>query len=161
SALVFFAMFASRPAGAADPLAAPRGSALADKIARAKDLFDKGYALLKAGDCERALGLFKRSLDEAPSSSSTMNAAHWLNELKREGEALELYEELITTYSDELSESDKASVITTIAELRKKVGSLDLSASVEGEVIIDGRARGKLPRDAPFRVTEGEHTVRI
>jgi tetratricopeptide (TPR) repeat protein len=155
-------MLASSPAGAADPKAAPPEGAAEGKIARAKDLFDKGYALLKAGDCERALGLFKRSLDEVPSSSSTMNAAYCLNDLKRADEALELYEDLLTTYGAELSDADKTVIEAAVAALRKKVGSIELSANVDGgQVIIDGRARGKLPLDAPVRVTEGEHTVRI
>lgn len=155
-------MLASPPAGATDPPAVPPEGAAEAKIARAKDLFDKGYALLKAGDCERALGLFKRSLGEAPSSSSTMNAAYCLNDLKRADEALELYEDLLITYAAELSDGDKAMIEAAVAALRKKVGSIEISASADGgQVIIDGRARGKLPLDAPIRVTEGEHVVRI
>jgi hypothetical protein len=157
SALLLGATLAPRPAVAADP-APPSGAA--ERLARARDLFDKGYALLRAGDCEGALRLFQLSLAEAPSSSSTMNAAYCLNELKRPGEALELYEDLLITAA-ELSEGDKAVIAAAVAKLRKKVGSIELSANVDGQVTVDGRERGKLPRDAPIRVAEGEHVVRI
>lgn len=154
------AMLVAPPAGAAEPAAAPPEPSAA-RIARAKDLFDKGYALLKAGACERAIGFFKRSLAEAPSSSSTMNAAYCLNELKRSDEALEMYEDLLITFSEDLSAADHAVIAAATRELRKKVGSLELSANVDAEVVVDGRARGKLPIEAPIRVTEGEHVLRL
>jgi hypothetical protein len=130
-------------------------------IETAKDLFRKGVALFEAGDIERALDFFLRSRGAFASSKNTLNAAICLERLGRADEAIELYEEVLTKFSDGIDANARAGVISATAALRKKVGSIDVSANVDGMLVIDGRMRGKLPLVAAVRVLPGSHVVRV
>jgi len=128
----------------------------------AKDLFLKGVTLFNAGDTERALDHFLRSRAAFASSKNTINAAICLDKLERFDEALELYEEALTRFGGQLDDSDKATIGPTMTKLRQKVGSIDVSANVlGGSLVIDQRARGKLPLLTPVRVLAGPHIVRV
>jgi hypothetical protein len=139
---------------------APR-TASADALATAKDLFKKGVALLEAGDVERALDYFLESRKAYPSSKNTGNAALCLDRLGRYDEALEMYEELLLKFEGDLDADDRANIGPAMAALRSKVGGLSLSSNVDGQVVVDGRARGKLPLTSPIRLLRGRHTVRV
>jgi predicted RNA-binding protein with TRAM domain len=143
--------------GKKPPAAAPESPALA----KAKDLFKQGIELFKAGDHERALDLFLRSREAYPSAVNTTNAAICLDKLKRYDEALELYEEVITKHASEIDDAERKSLAPAMAALRARVGSIDVSANVEGTVVVDGRPRGKLPLTTPLRAKPGERTVRV
>src|SRR5512133_1763754 len=133
----------------------------ASALALAKDLFRKGVVLLQANDVERALAYFLRSRDAQASAKNTGNAAICLSRLGRYDEALEMYEELLVHFSADLDAEDRATLVPAMTALRDEVGAVDLSANVDGLVVIDGRARGKLPFSAPVRVLGGRHTIRI
>jgi hypothetical protein len=131
-------------------------------LEKAKDLFRQGVTLLGAGDTERALDLFLRSRAAFPSAKNTTNAAICLDQLGRYDEALELYEEVLTKFASDLDESDRAAIAPAMATLRQKVGSVDVSANVDGaSIVIDGRARGTLPLTTPIRVLAGKRLVRV
>lgn len=137
--------------------AAPADPALAD----AKTLFKQGIEIFNTGDYERALDFFLRSRAAFPSAVNTTNAAICLDKLKRYDEALEMYEEVITKHSSQIDESERKALAPSMASLRAKVGSVDVSANVEGTVVIDGRPRGKLPLTTPLRAMPGTRTVRV
>jgi hypothetical protein len=147
---------ADEPPDVGDDMTTP-----AAHLALAKDLFRKGVALLQADDVERALSYFLRSRAEQASAKNTGNAAICLSRLGRYDEALEMYEELLLRFSADLDPEDRATLVPAMAALRDKVGAIRLSASVDGLVVIDGRARGSLPFSAPVRVLGGPHTLRI
>jgi PEGA domain-containing protein len=147
---------ADEPPDVGDDMTTP-----AARLALAKDLFRKGVALLQADDVERALSYFLRSRAEQASAKNTGNAAICLSRLGRYDEALEMYEELLLRFSADLDAEDRATLVPAMAALRDKVGAVSLSASVNGLVVIDGRARGTLPFSAPIRVLGGKHTIRI
>ena len=147
---------AARPA-----LAEPPSAAVADRLARAKELNREGIALLDAGENERALDYFRRSRQEFPSSKNVANVAICLDKLGRYDEALEVYEELLTRFASGLDEDDKAAIAPAMAALRARVGSLVISSSQGGALVIDGRARGELPLAGPVRVLRGPHLVRV
>lgn len=150
---------ASAPPAASAP-AVP--SADQEKLALAKDEFRKGLALLEAKNYERALDFFLRSRALVPSRQNTINAALCLENLGRHDEALDMYEEALAGFSKELSEESRGAVVAATEALRGKVGSLDLSASVEkASVSVDGRPRGGLPRSGPLRVMPGPRKVRV
>jgi hypothetical protein len=151
------------PARAQDPRPedAEAPATPAARLALAKDLFRKGVVLLQADDIERALDYFLRSRAEQASAKNTGNAAICLSRLGRYDEALEMYEELLLRFSADLDAEDRATLVPAMAALREKVGGINLSANVDGLVVIDGRARGKLPINAPIRVLAGKHTIRI
>lgn len=131
------------------------------KLKQARELFIQGNTLLEAKDYERALVYFRKSRALVPSISNTSNAAFCLMELKRSAEALELFEELLTKFGEELTAEEKRSIGQTARDLRKQVGSLDVSANVEGKLIVNGRQRGTLPLSAPLRLLPGRHVVRV
>jgi hypothetical protein len=159
-AAAFFGLaLAPPPARAQDPRPRPEGSA--DRRARAREEFRKGYALLNAGDCEHAIDFFLRSRAEEPSGPNTRNAAVCLDRLGRYDEALEMYEELLLSFPEDLDDRDRAIIGPAMAALRRKVGGLDVSANVDGLVVVDARPRGALPLRAPMRILAGRHVVRI
>jgi hypothetical protein len=130
-----------------------------DKLAEAKRLFRAGNDLRRAGDLPKALELYQRSHDLVPSVPNTWNSATCLADLGRADEALDYYTELLSTLREQLGPEDLASVTSEMTRLRDKVGAIDLRANVDGSVVIDGRARGKLPLLAPLRVLPGHRTV--
>src|SRR5262249_49987297 len=92
---------------------------------------------------------------------NTKNAAYCLYRLDRFDEALDLYEDLLTRFGAQLDESTKASLGPRMQELRRKLGSLDVAANVDGAIVIDGRLRGRLPLLAPLRLLPGRRVVRV
>lgn len=128
----------------------------------AKELFFRGVTLLEAGDSERALDAFLRSRATIPRRGNTLNAAICLEKLGRYDEALELYEDVVARFAADVSAADRAALTATMADLRKRVGGLEVVANVTGaSVQVDGRQRGTLPLSSPIRVTAGPHVVRV
>jgi hypothetical protein len=144
-------------------LAAPAALGQADpaRLEEAKELFRRGVTLLTAGDTERALESFLGSRALVPSGKNTANAAICLERLGRYDEALEMYEEVLARFSKDLDEEDRASLAPVMAQLREKIGYLELSANVDGLVIVDSRARGRLPLQTALRVLPGRRRVRV
>jgi len=166
SMLVFAALLAcALPARAQAPSAsAPAQEPLpaADpRLEQAKQLFRQGTTLLQSGDHQRALEYYMASRAIVPSVPNTLNAAICLDRLGRYDEALELYEELLTKFQEQVTDEIRREVAPAMAALRRRVASLDVSANVEGTLIVDGRMRGKLPLLAPVRVIPGTHQVRV
>ena len=152
----------SGPAVALAQAEAPLPDAVAgDPTPKAKELFQRGNELRKSGDCQAALVLYLASRELVPAAANTMNAAYCLHQLKREDEALELYEELIGRFANDLTEQDRSAIAPAMVELRRALGSLELSANVTGIVVVDGRMRGKLPLLVPLRLNAGRHVVRV
>jgi hypothetical protein len=143
-------------------LVAPPARASDDAIERAKDRFRRGVILFNANDLERALQLFLESRAAFPSVQNTSNAAICLDKLGRHDEALELYEQLLTEFPSGVPVDESRAVASAMEALRKRVGSVWLSADVAGaSVVIDGRARGTLPLVVPIRVLPGRRLVRV
>lgn len=151
-------------AAPASPPAAGNGNAQAAsaqaKLDKAKELFRKGNELRSAGDYQGALDMYLASRRELPSIPNTLNAALSLDHLGRFDEALEMYEDLLTRFPH-LDEKDRRAVANAMRVLRGKLGSLDVSSNVDGELLIDGRQRGKLPLTSPVPVLPGRHVVRV
>ncbi|WP_434043281.1 MULTISPECIES: PEGA domain-containing protein [Sorangium] len=144
------------------PPAEPAPPAPPDEaLARAKELFQAGNELRKIGDCQRALELYLRSRRVVASVPNTLNAAFCLDQLGRYDEALQLYEALLTEFRAELGEPERRGVVSTIAGLRGRIGSVLVSSNVDGLVLIDGRPRGRLPLAGPIRLLPGGHTLRV
>jgi PEGA domain len=133
----------------------------AERLERAKALFREGNALLAVGDPERALERFLRSRSAVASGKNTVNAAICLERIGRYDEALEMYEELLVRFPQDLDEQDRENLGPAIASLRERLGSVDISANVEGLVVVDGRPRGRLPRTTVLRVIAGKRLLRV
>jgi hypothetical protein len=133
----------------------------APRLSLAKDLFRRGVAFLNAGDFEGALDFFLRSRALVPSGPNTKNAAICLERLGRYDEALEMFEELLRAFGAGLSPIDQATLGQVLHVLAEKVGSIQITANVDGQVIVDGRDRGRLPLIGPVRVRGPRHLIRI
>lgn len=150
------------PASSAAPAGgSPSDAPSPEALAEAKELFKSGVTLFNAGDMERALDYFLRSRAAYASSKNTINAAICLDKLGRYDEALELYEEVLTKFAASLDDESRAAIAPAMTALRGKVGSITVSANVDGSVLVDGRSRGKLPLTGPVRVLGGKHVVRV
>jgi tetratricopeptide (TPR) repeat protein len=148
-----------------EPLRVDSGSSAAasasERLARAKSLFRKGIALLEAGDLERALDLFLQSREVVPSIPNTIDAALCLDRLGRQDEALELWEQVLVDFQDDLDAASRASVAASISAAQRRVGTIEIASNVGGDISIDGRPKGPWPRKTPLRATEGVHQLRI
>ncbi len=136
-------------------------NAATERATRAKELNKQGIAMLDAGDLERALDYFLQSRKVLPTTKNTTNAAIVLEKLGRYDQALELYEELLLKFAGGLGDEDREAIAPAMAELRPKVGGLEVTSNVGGTVQIDGRERGKLPLLSPVRVLPGKHDIRV
>jgi hypothetical protein len=144
------------------PSDAPRPDAEKEgKLAEAKRLFKQGNELRRVGDCQKALELYLASRALIPSVPNTVNSAYCLDQLGRFDEALEMYESLIGQFGSEMTETDKQSAASAMAALRRKVASVEISANIDGSLVVDGRLRGHVPLPSPLRVLSGTHTLRI
>ncbi len=132
-----------------------------ERLEEAKVLFRDGVALLNAGDPERALESFLKSRAIVPSGKNTANAAICLERLGRYDEALELYEELLARFADDLDQQDREKLAPIMAALRERLGRLDISATVDAALVVDGKPRGTLPRTTSLRLLPGKHRVRL
>lgn len=132
-----------------------------ERLEAAKDFFRQGNAELAAGRYDRALDLFLQSRAQVPSVANTNNAALALEKLERSDEAIDLYEELLASFAGRLSSEERASVSSKLAALQQQVGRLQVSANIDGTLIVDGRRRGVVPLGAPIRVPAGPHLVRV
>jgi hypothetical protein len=131
------------------------------RLDQAKTLFREGVVLLQESEPERALDRFLRSRALVPSAKNTINAGICLERLGRFDEALELYEDASARFAQELDERDRRSLDLVLADLRRRVGRLELTANVEAAVKIDGRPRGFLPRAAPLPLLPGVRALHL
>jgi PEGA domain len=138
-----------------------RAETAVERLDRAKGLFREGNALLQAGDPERALERFLQSRELVPSGKNTANAAICLQRLGRNDEALEMYEELLSRFAADIDEQDRQNLAPSMAQLRRGLGNLEISANVDGLVTVDGRPRGRLPRVTALRVVPGKRRIRV
>jgi hypothetical protein len=143
------------------PPTPPESAGDAERLAAAKEQFRRGVALFAAGDLQRALDFFIESRTRYPSAKNTLNAAVCLDRLGRLDEAVELYEEALGRFGADLDAADRSSIGAALTALRGKLGAVDISANVEGSIVIDGRLRGRLPLSGPIRLGAGRHALRI
>ena len=122
--------------------------------------YKAGNELLRKQDYEGALGLFLRWRELWHRSANTKNAAFCLFELGRYPEALALYEEILEYFSNEIDSDERALIVKTAADLRKKLLLVDVRES-SGVFSIDDQSCGSLPRIEPVYLLPGSHILRI
>jgi tetratricopeptide (TPR) repeat protein len=158
--LLFGAVTLVRDARAQEAPAAPAPTPAA--IEEAKRFFEQGESLRGAGQYQAALEAYLKSRSLVPRASNTLNAAVCLHALKRYDEAFDMFEEALTKYPEgQVSKESKDSAKKAMADIEALVGRIDVSANIDGSLVIDGRTRGKLPLVAPVRVLAGKHVVRV
>lgn len=123
-------------------------------------LFKAGIELRDQKNWKGALSFFLQSRAIERRVSSTWNAAHCLNLLKRYPEALAFYEEVKRDFSDELSETKKAVIEQAIQDLQSKIFIANMPNS-GGIYAVDGQTCGELPRPTPIYLFPGHHRLQI
>jgi len=138
-----------------------RAEGSADTETRARALFEQGLDLARSERWDAALAAFLRSRELHRSRGNTQNAAIALARVGRSDEAFDLFSELLRDYPG-LSSQDQALVQAELGKLAPLVGSIDVVSSDAGaSVLIDGRARGKIPLSGSLRVAAGARIVRV
>ncbi|HRI65507.1 MAG TPA: tetratricopeptide repeat protein [Polyangium sp.] len=122
--------------------------------------YKAGHDLLSTKDYEGALALFLRSRELWPRGANTKNAAICLSELGRYPEALALFEEVLGHFSDEFTSEEIAAIGDVVADLRKKVLSVEVLES-SGTFAIDDESCGSLPRKEPVYLLPGSHVLHV
>ncbi len=122
--------------------------------------YKAGNDLFRKQDYEGALDLFRRSRELWPRGANTKNAAICLSELGRYPEALALFEEVLGHFSDEFTSEEIAAIGDVVADLRKKVLSVEVLES-SGTFAIDDDSCGPLPRKEPVYILPGSHVLHV
>jgi hypothetical protein len=156
---ILVALLSARPVAAEPaPPASPTEPAQRND-ARAE--FDRGIVLFEQGSFDRALALFRRSLEMYPTRAAATNAALCLKRLGRFDEALDALEAMRERFGP-LPPADQAEYDEEVAELSKQVGTLEVRGIEPGsQVEIDGIVRATAPLGSPLRVSRGEHRLRV
>ncbi|WP_433931039.1 PEGA domain-containing protein [Sorangium cellulosum] len=156
---------ASGEAAPAQDPAAPRS--LGDEVPvseavrqEALQHFEKGLALLGQGALGPALAEFMLSRKLFPTRAATRNAAIALRELHRDNEALDMFEAFLRDFN--ASAAERTAVQRDIAELRARVGTIDITGAEPGaSIVVSGEDRGQYPPFKPIRVPAGPHVIRV
>ena len=129
--------------------------------AEARGHFEKGLHLLQEEAWAAALAEFLISRELFPTRAATTNAAVALRKLRRFDEALDMFETLLRDFAN-VPAGERATAQRAIAELRERVGTIDINGAEPGaSIVIGGQARGEYPPVTPLRVSAGTHLVRI
>lgn len=127
---------------------------------QARQHFVRGLGLLREQAWSPALAEFLRSRALYPTRVATNNAAIALRRLERYDEAIEMYETLLRDF--EVSTAEREAAQKAIAELRQRVGTIDITGAEPGAaIVISSEDRGEFPPIQPIRVPAGNHVVRV
>lgn len=123
--------------------------------------FEKGISLVQESAWAAALAEFLVSIELFPTRSALFNASLCYQKLQRFDDALDSYEKLLRDYPN-LPADDKATAQKAVAEMRSRVGTVDVTDAEPGaSIVISGQDRGEFPPVAPLRVGAGSHVVRV
>jgi hypothetical protein len=154
-----------KPPAAASASAAPTAAPTApprDEAARKEEArlhFERGIALSDEESWNAALVEFARSRELFATRGNTKNLGLTLRKLQRFDEALDTYELLQREFPN-MSPQDRAFVDKELDELRKRVGTLEVTTEAGATVTISNRNRGAAPTGT-LRVSAGSHVVRV
>jgi hypothetical protein len=128
----------------------------------AKVRFQRGLELVQNESWDAALAEFLASRKLFPTRVALKNAALSLRQLKRNVEALAMYNELLASFGSSLSPEEKKTVEDAITQLRQTVGEVAIESDQPGStVVIDGKQQEGLTPLPAIGVNAGTHTVRI
>lgn len=124
--------------------------------------YEKARTFYDRREWSRALAEYLAARQLYSSWAATSGAAVCLKQLGRHDEALEMFEELLRTFSHRLPAAAKEAAQRQLDELRQLVGILEIDGAEPGALIaVDGRHRGDAPLPGPLRLTSGSHWVRV
>jgi hypothetical protein len=134
--------------------------AAASKSDEASQRFKSGVAFYKDRDFTAALVEFKRAYELLPNYNVLYNLGQTARELKDYAAALTAFERYLGEGGTKVSAARRKEVQAAIDELRKKVGKIKVTTSVDGaEILVDDVAVGVSPLAAPVVVNVGRRKL--
>jgi tetratricopeptide (TPR) repeat protein len=127
--------------------------------ARAQALLSEGTTAYGRGDYASALEKFTAAYKIFPSPKLWFNIGQANRDLGRPVEAVEAFDRFLTDAGDAPPET-LAEARRSAAELKTKLGQLDVTCSIDGaEITIDGKQVGDAPLGGMVWTTPGRHQV--
>jgi hypothetical protein len=141
---------------------APSAASDAEAEADARAHFKRAEAHFDKQQWREALAEYGKSLARKKTRGAMASAAECLKALGQYDDALDQLDALRRAFPV-LPAKMEAKVAPAIAELQGKVGTLVVAgdAPAGATLLVDGRARGKLPLTAPLRLSAGSHAVQV
>jgi hypothetical protein len=128
---------------------------------QAQALLSAGAALYEAGDYAGALDRFTAAYAQYPSPKLWLNIGQAQRDLGRPLQALEAFERFVAEAGNARPE-DLVEAHRAVAELQAQLGRVVVDCKPSGaDVIVDGRAIGRMPLARPLWVTPGAHEVTV
>jgi hypothetical protein len=126
----------------------------------ASQRFRSGVSFYKDRDFAAALVEFKRAYELVPNYSVLYNLGQTARELKDYAAALEAFQKYLDEGAAKVAPARHKEVAASIEELKHKVGTLKITASVDGAaIVLDDVAIGASPLAAPLTANVGRHKV--
>lgn len=156
------ALFAGLGLAATLALAAPAHAQSPEEIKIARQTAGEAFTAYKAGEFEKALGLFDQAKALYPSAQILRMAGYSELALERwEKAALSLEAALVAQLSP-LSDADKKDVDEQLAKARSHLGTVAVSSRVPDTTLkVDDGPPRPLPLDKPLRLLEGKHRFTV
>ena len=128
----------------------------------AKRHFEAGLKLLESHDYNGAETELRLSVNLLPNRNNIYNLANVYIARHQYGEALALFERLLSEYKDDLSKEMTRDVELQFKELSALVARLAVQVDVkDAEISIDGSSVGKSPLSSAQILGPGKHTVSV
>lgn len=159
AALFAWAALAASPARAEDGKkdAAPAAGVNAEEASRR---FKAGVAFYKDKDFPAAMVEFKRAYELAPNYNVLFNLGQTSRELKDYAAALRAFDQYLREGGGKIPSARRKEVTTAVEELRRKVGRVKITTSVDGaEVAVDDVPAGVTPLPEPIVVNAGRRKL--
>jgi tetratricopeptide (TPR) repeat protein len=137
--------------------------AVADDVAAASAMFDKGAAYVREGDFDAALAAFETSYELAPNLTVLYNIGMCQKAVAQYSESLVTFRDYLKKGEGAIPEEKRQNVEQAIADITaNRVGTLTLSSVPSGALlIIDEASVGEIPLPAPVMLNPGQHTIQI
>jgi len=128
----------------------------------ADQLITDGMAARRAGDDERALGLFARAWDASRTPRARAQMALAEQALGRFALAEAHLTEALAASNDRWISERRPSLEQSLGAIAARLGSLDVRANAPGvTVTLNGQPAGTLPLERPLRVVSGSVVVEV
>jgi hypothetical protein len=129
---------------------------------QAKEAFAQASELFANGEFVDAAAAFRRAMALAPSWKLYYNIGHSEAAARHYGLALEAFQMYLAEAGDAIPDDREEEVFAQIAELKKKVGSVKVTAPSGAIIIIDNIQRGVAPMVGSMKVAAGKtHKVLV
>ncbi|MGE0784413.1 MAG: PEGA domain-containing protein [Sandaracinaceae bacterium] len=126
-------------------------------LTEARQRFEQGMALVRAGNCAGAIAELNRSFELVPRPNTALNIARCQEELHRYDLAIAGYQRYLELADPD--DPDRASVVQTMRMLGTLLGTIEVASNVEAEVWLDDRVVGAAP--GATLVPGGRHAIEL